>query len=75
MLFLSGCQCGIGHVFIPLCIHEFLLLQVTLAAEQIFVHDGKYSFVPFCSVFPIHCGLKIVEPVEEQKPMPLSAES
>lgn len=55
-------------------IYEFLLLQVTLAAEQIFVRDGKYSFVPFCSVFPIHCGLKIAEPVEEQKPMPLSAE-
>lgn len=55
-------------------IYEFLLLHITLAAEQIFAHDGKYSLVPFHSVFSIHCGLKIAEPVQEQKPTPFSAE-
>lgn len=49
-------------------------MQVTLAAEQIFAHDGKYSSVPFCHAFPTHYRLKIAEPVEELKPMPLSAE-
>lgn len=53
---------------------EFLSVQISFAAEQNFVHDGKDSAVPFCNVFPIHCGIKITEPPAKLKPMILNAE-
>ena len=53
---------------------EFLSLQINLAAEQNFAHDGKDSAVSFCNVFPIRYGIKIAEPLAKLKPMTLNAE-
>jgi len=53
---------------------EFLSLQISLAAEQNFAHDGKDSAVPFCNVFSIACEIKIAEPLAKLQPMTLNAE-